>query len=497
MQRRLLFQSFPILAMLVVFSFSSMVAAQEAFDMEKLLPANTLLYASVTDGKAYCEDMRTTGLWQLFSSDEWKEFFKTVPPEICQMLRGQQQEMEGQLGLTLKDFHNAFQGQVALAVIDVNLEAPMPLPQIIFGWDLGTQKEKFAEVLEKLKMQFQDMLHIETYEVHGQAVTQIITPDFPVFFTYMGSALVVCTDKNYLESIIDPQFKSDNPLATSKPFQTVKTQLLQGKTGEFLYFNVERAMQIASQLAPPAQFAQLQQILKMTGVDSLEALGGGATFREGQVTESFYFYTPKGRVALMGSLFPAKATKQDLVKFFPARILGFNHGFLDLAEMYATANHLFKTFNPRDYQGFLGMKQGMEEEFGINLEQDILGTLGNEYLMSLSCSLGLLPDLALQISLKDQERFKQALNKILATIPQENRFQVTWQGHEFTYFNFSTKYNPKAVAPAILVEDERLLVTLFPETLKNMLKGVKDNSNAALLKPGQVSGQPSLYFYEI
>lgn len=458
--------------------------AQAKFNAEEMLPAKTLLYASITDGKKLCEDMQQLGLWQLFQSREWQDFFATLPAEYMQQFEMQKKMVEEQLGMPVAKMLEIFHGQISLAVVGMAEGAPVPI--VVLTWDLGAQKETFAQLFAAVRQQLYPMakgMSEDNIVIDGHPVVMIMTPvKMPVFLTYVDTTMVVCSDRNFLETLIVAGKKTAEPLATYPAYARVKKELLGERAGKILYANVKAIAELGLAMAGPRKQQQIAPILEMSGLNKLEALGLGVSFRNGQVAESIYLYTPEGRTGILGGIVPALYNEGLLASYMPENVIGFNHGCVDLLGMYKTYMGLFEQIAPREYQGLMQMKQGFEEDFGVSLEQDILAAIGNEYLSSFSLSGGIIPDFAIQFAVKDMEKFRATLDKLLAVVPKKYRYDFTWNGHNFTYFNFSTMKQPMPIAPTIALENNRLLVTLFPETAKNLITQSKGQLPADCLK---------------
>ena len=112
--------------------------------------------------------------------------------------------------------------------------------------------------------------------------------------------------------------------------------------------------------------------------------------------------------------------------------------------------------------------RSIEEKIGLQVKE-MIGWIGNEYLLTVSCSGGFIPDFAFQLTLKEGKKIEEHLQKFLALVPPKHCFKVKHEEGEFTYFNFSSKREPIPVAPSLMIKDDRLIFALFPETLKNIV----------------------------
>jgi len=458
----------------------------QTFRAENVLPEKTLLLLEITDGKKFCEDMRSIGLWQLFQESQWKEFFKTIPSsKEMEMLKWQIKSAEKEAGITLEDLHQAFAGQLCLALVDVKMVPgmPFPLPVLLLSWDLGEKKELFEKFFSETRGKLYHMAPMpieETpFDINGHSVVKISTP-MPVFLTYVGNTLVLCNDEDYIKGILNKQEESFASLAKSSQYIAMKKQLLQEHEGAYVYLNLKDSVQTGMNfLGEKAE--QVKQVLELSGLDKLYALAMGLSFREGQIVESIYIYTPEGRKGILGSILPDMQASKDLLKYLPKNVLGFNHGMFDIPGLYKTLLDTVKVFQPAAYDHIMEQKKGLEEKLGIQIE-DLIFSLGKEYLFSVNFSGGFLPDIAIQWSLSDSKKFQNALENLLKLIPPQYKYNINWNGYNFIYFNFSSKNQPLPVAPTVSVQDNRVIFTPFPENLKNLLTQEKGVLPEDLLK---------------
>ncbi len=462
-------KKYPIFFFIALSLFSVSLSAEVSFRAQEVLPESTLVYVEVTDAKALCQDMRNSKVGKMFASEEWKTFWGSVPPEFQQMIQMQVKNMEKQAGYGLTDLHRALGGQISLAVVD--LQPPHFLPQIFFSWDLGKEKDRFSSFFSHLRAQAG--LPEEKYEFEGNWISVISTPAMPIFMTYIANHLVITNNKEHLESIFRGTYLR-NTLSASQNYLNVKQKVLGGRNGKLVYINMRQAWELVRQHAPPQAQSQIGQIVGMTGADGVEAIGIGSSFRSGQVSESIYLYTPQQRYGLIGDLLPVSQNPQKLLAYLPENVYTIHHSTLDWAHYYETLTRLLQTFEPREYRGLKQSEKFLEKEFGLSL-QEFLKTLGHEILLTTSPSKGWLPDLVLQVSLKEPALFQEALGKILSAVPSPFLQKFHWAGHDIQYLSLSTRRDQIPVAPTFFVQGERFVVTLFPESAKDFLVGKKSS----------------------
>lgn len=431
MKKQLIF-CFVLTLLFAPFSYS-----QTPFNVEEYLPANTLMKMEVTNGKDFCENIRSLGMWKMFQTPEWKAFFATIPKQLFQKIEQKKKAFESQFGLNFDSLKKTFSGQLSISLIDLKF-SPMgpPMPVALIAMDLGKEKDNFSKFL--MDMAKKTGMPIQSTQLHGYTLTEIPAGPVPVYLTFFGSTMLICNDKQFLEIMLDPKKKIQTNLAKDKQYLAVKKQVLAGHCGAFVYVNVKEARALAMEfLGEKAK--QVNQMLKMSGIDGIDAVALGTSVRDAQVTESLYVYTPKGRTGILGKSIPSMSIGNSLTKYIPEQLIGFSHASVDVKGIYDLATNLMKMFSPRDFRGFTQMIQEFEKETGIKVA-DFLASLGTELLFTTSFSGGLIPDFGFSFALEDSKKFQDAFTKILRFVPK----------------NIITQYNGmvKALPILTLVQEE-------------------------------------------
>jgi hypothetical protein len=261
--------------------------------------------------------------------------------------------------------------------------------------------------------------------------------------------------------------KHEKSLASSAQYQAVKKRALRGQSGILFYANAERLMQIGMQMS--GQGEQAKQMIDMIGLNTLKAIGAGLHFKNSQVVESLYIYMPGERTGILGKILPSKPASTNLEKYIPEDLIAFRHSHFELEGLVEAVLEALQMFAPRQYQQFTQMEEQFNSQLGLNLRKDVVYNIGSEYLFSLSFSGGLIPDVGIQLSLKDVEVFTNSIKKLMQMIPKKHRYEFLWNGYNFHYFNVSTMRNPVPIAPTFVIDGNRMLITLYPEMAKNLI----------------------------
>ena len=111
------------------------------------------------------------------------------------------------------------------------------------------------------------------------------------------------------------------------------------------------------------------------------------------------------------------------------------------------------------------------EETGVDMEADILDPLGNVWTVHNAAGDGWFSGLALTVSLEDAKAFSTGLNKVINTYTRETADDPDMakisqrQMGDMSVFTMSFPSGPIPVLPSWTVHNDRLIVTLFPDSL--------------------------------
>jgi hypothetical protein len=120
--------------------------------------------------------------------------------------------------------------------------------------------------------------------------------------------------------------------------------------------------------------------------------------------------------------------------------------------------------------------EGLYEETGVDLEEDLLDPLGNVWTLHNAAGDGWFSGLALTVSVKDADSLKAGLAKLIqsysrATADDPEMGKIAEQPlGELTMFTMHFPAGPIPVLPSWTIHEDRLIVTLFPDTLPAMVR---------------------------
>jgi hypothetical protein len=112
------------------------------------------------------------------------------------------------------------------------------------------------------------------------------------------------------------------------------------------------------------------------------------------------------------------------------------------------------------------------EETGLDLRKDVVDSVGDDFTVEFG---ELMTDIAIRLTVKDEQRLRKVLDKLTALASNEigRRRRVgamlekyAYKGHDITVFKMMA---PVPIAPAFIIENGRMTVTLSPQTMKKLI----------------------------
>jgi len=449
-----------------MFILSMTLSAQEAnaFNLAEHVPANTLIYASLGEGAKCMDEFQKLGLWQMLADDEVQALLENFGNMQCAV----NSTMEN-MNFTSEDIKELFNGEIALAITEVALIG-MPMPMVVLAWDMGKTKEKIAEQLDQMLPMVTGNMGYEEVVLHGQKVHKFVIPmlQVPMLVTFAGNALMLTNNQVYLEKVLSSDVTCEASLAEDAHYKAVLAKAKADRAGIHVYLNTEKIVELAYTIVPEAYHGAIKLGLETSGFNNLQSIMSTMTFANGEFVETFYMYFPNGKSGLMGEIFPDVPGSKKLLNHLPAKFLSIEHGNFHWNQLYTAVKKMILDNGPALWD----MVTEQEKKYNISFDK-LFASIGTEYLSTISCSGGLIPDVAMQLVCQDVEGMKQFMESVLALIPSEYTRKITWNGYDLTYFVFGTKREPIPVAPTLGFVEDRMIWALYPETFKNIIKGPK------------------------
>ncbi|MBL8889255.1 MAG: DUF1559 domain-containing protein [Planctomycetaceae bacterium] len=216
-------------------------------------------------------------------------------------------------------------------------------------------------------------------------------------------------------------------------------------------------------------------LIRSLGLDRLQSIETVDGFAERHRVQRIQVNVSAGSGGIW-SVLEGSGLAPDSLQFLTTDTLYSYSIALDLGQ---TLRYVEQVINQVDGSGanpISGFYEGLYQETGVDLEKDIFGALGKVWTIHNAAQDGWLSGLALSVSIDEPTDFQRGLEKFInayvqATSQDPEMPKVDSREHgELKVFTLSFPSGPIPVLPSWTVHKDRLIVTLFPDTLPGVVQ---------------------------
>jgi len=371
-----------------------------------------------------------------------------------------------------------------------------PIPQGGLLIDLGADKKAFAAYLDALigLVPANDRENIKEATVGKVTYRTVKDRNAPeVSFGFIGTTFFVTIGAGTAADFIT--VKRGDSLDSDKAFTSRMKDV--GGEGEQMstYLDVAGIRKVVEPLIlaemGPGNGPTPAQILKIIGLDRLEAVAASTRFVEGGMASRMKVFSPGPHRGVL-SLFDGKAlTKADL-SHVPADADFVCAANVSPSRLWKEIRPVIDGAYPRMGQEMLQNMARSERAIGLSIEKDILDNLGDTWVLSSAASQGgFLTGTVMTAELKDERAFAMAAMKIegfFEAMLAAKKNDAERQGRTLRpqpsietvkAGKIAVKYvaipGPVPVAPAWAIHNGRLYVALFPQVIQATIENEGKN----------------------
>ncbi len=426
----------------LIFSTSGFLSAQvvekEALtipEWARKLPANTSLVIAVENLEAYAE-----------------KFFpqKTVKSESAAEI----------IEKTLKFFNK----EIVIGLLKFRCDWP---DFIIFA-DIEEKDIRFSDFLQKEFIPFFETTDIEI-ELRSEKSYQVISldEDLNFFFTIRNKRMFLSNNKNIVEAISQDKVPFESTLAENEKFTTLLKNL---QTGDFLVY-----CNIRSILKPFEANITVEgrKIYQAFGIDKFDAIGYSARMK-GDDLEIFSSLTFEDTGLGLPKIFAQPNTSTSSIDFVPPDYAVYGRfctadasGAWD--EMKNIVRKIVDDIAWRDFNNDL---KRLKQERGVDLEEDIVGNLGDEIAFALKFPpLAGTPSVLLIAEIKNEEKAQEAISRWMSKI------KLTPVEAVHKNVRIYSVFTKAGLQPAYAIVDKHLIFGLSPTIVMSAVDAKKSKNN--------------------
>ena len=425
--------------------------------------------------------LKGTALNSIWHDPETREFLAQPLALMEQFLT----QMAPMTGVNIWDLLALLKTDLVLTLYDVNTgtpEAPAP-PSVKALLALKTGEADSAAdkavrgLIDFLKLQAPEGMIQEGKAGDADTLT-MQSPAGVVKAAFLKEWFVIATGEGLFDAVV-----ADPAAALPKdPIQQANPESMPNDGILTLFYNNKKALELAGGFMP----GHVKRELAKTGLDKADwayvtvrphgrgfkttlAISGG----DGELPGFMSIFQTAG-----------KPLSTELLASVPRDCQFFTMTSYDVKAGYDRLRAFLETQGGKDVEEFTQGIQKAEETIGFSIRDDLLASLGNEILLvTRPGSYLFIPGFVAQFQLADADKFDECLESLVQVANdalakekpamrgggpvQLRRSQTQYQDTTINILNFDNL--PIPLSPAFAVRGDRLIVGLFPHTLKDYL----------------------------
>jgi len=468
------------------------VGAAQSFD--QLMPDSTVVYVSV-ENFSRTKERFDQGPLGAFWRDEAMQAFTAKPREEWNKKMA---EIKAKDGITPEDVISVVTGQAAIALYPIEGKSD---PAVLILADIGDHEEKLRELVrdtEKQLIESQGYRRDEE-EFRGTTIVSYLKeaeeegaePERAAWLLD-GKTFALAEDTETLKQmLVRKEAGGEGTLAARELYQRTRGRV-GARGGEvFMYVDAPNIWKVAQAAGDVDEEAM--RILDVLGIMSIESLGVQMALEPTAVSARI-FLAVKGPKTGILKLFDAKNTALNPPAFAPSDAVTAGAFALDIPAIWEEFRKALDKFQEGLTMQLDGFLQMMQQQTGVDIVGDILGTLGTELTFQMRAPEqmpgadestptsipGSFPHVTITMQVKDRERLEGAIDKLMAMAGPAVATQ------DYLGVKLRAIQTPMGVTPGLAVLPDRLVFSMATEDLKDAVtrygksvKGLLDREDIA------------------
>ncbi len=476
-----------VLVMAIGFAGAQAEEAVKAPSFAELLPAKTMMMFEATDDGT--DRWQETALGKIALEPEVQEFFMGIMGTIDAAYQNAGVNVLGMLGLTEEDLAGIRLSNVGFALVDFQM-GQMPKIDAAFMIQASAGGDKLGKILESLRNATAMFLPVQLKEanVAGAKMHTLELPNHVIHIYAGGNQILVTTNRARMESMFGAA-RAAGTLQTAARFVQTKARMNIQKHAALFYADVpaiyERAIGIAKQMDSD-DADEFHKMWRVLGLDAVDAVAF-AEIPQGRGFRTEFAITMRERRGLFSVMQQGQASHR-FASYVPGNSMIYAAERNNFGETFDRFVALAGEVEP---DLVTDIEEGIAEAnnlLGIDLRNDLVGSLGDDWALYVGPpdGGGLIPNIALFVSLRDKTRFRRTVGTMLDALkPMAEKERVSmhvgatkFRGHELEFVELAeTRGDPIPVTPTWAFGEDFVVFGAWPHAVKNAVMK-KTNSMA-------------------
>lgn len=481
------------------------VVAQE-IELKKALPSDSLMFVSFPDIRASLAEMEEMPLMKMWNEGEVQDFFadglKLLETQReMYMAQGKQMHDAGMLPVNPEELLKLRVDRMSMAVARLGVEQsqdapPMPVLSMFAHFDFGESAEQWKGLVDMLvqmgPMMLQPMdanqpppIAMEDSTIGEVSLKTIRStmdgPPISLNLAWVGTNLVIGTHTGDTKDLIGRLTGGEGGLTQSDAYEAIASRLdRQGaeaevfvRPGALIDFAL-MGLNIASSegaLPPEISVEGINRAVDALGLRSIQGMGMSTAYaKDRSVTKSFTHAPEDQRKGL--TAMSSGTIGLDFLRWVPKDAVTFSATSMDVAALYDGILNAVRAYDEDLAQMLLGQLSQMEQQLGVSLREDLIGSMGQQLVtwsMPMAGFGAMTPEMGIVMEMREPDRFMRALEAAAkmsqGAIELDKIERRGLEAHQlrfnFDLGNTAMPMNPLASMSPTFVFDKGMMVAAF------------------------------------
>jgi len=439
-------------------------AAEDINALEKILPADTMLYVSFKNPGEQVA-FHESAIYKIAQEPEMKAFLANVEDE----LRGLHARHAAELPVDIGLIEEALGDEISFAFTGLRQadESSPPQPGIIISTVFQRAPEDAEQaLLAALRAASGGAVGDAqpAFDHQGVSVKSVGTPDVTFYYTFLGKRLIAASAEADLRAMLDLAQAAGRSLAEDAMFKKTMSKVGGSDAMVRLYVNAQLLTNLMRVSIPPQQSG----VLDTLGLYNIQALGLASRFADGGIRDSFYIYAPGERTGIL----PQAGNPVDLsmLSCVPDNAEMVSLTRLDIEQLYGTVMRAIAQAAPEEQGRIAEAIAAAEEQVGFKIQEDLLASLGTQILIFQAPR-----ETVFMVEVKDRAKLDSCIESLVAFgAGKVEKRELEHEGATIRHVNITGL--PLPLTPSYTYYRNFLVVGLYPQTLKSFVARVKAKS---------------------
>jgi type II secretory pathway pseudopilin PulG len=461
------------------------------FALEAHVPATALGFASLEGLGSWGERWKQTAIHKAAQDPEIQAFVAPILEDANAVIQGMMGENLGpdakaglDLVAELEKAVEGLRGQVAVSVF-----GDLRSPTVVASLDFGDHVSDFVAFLKRAQGALAERFGQSPFraeEAGGRTWWLFGEPGLEqAFGSDVGSAILLSTSREWVAAVAAGGAPGAATLAASSAFQETKNRANVTAAGGWLFANVP---QIAAAIPMDADDRRIAAAL---GLDTLQGFAYSMSFSGDGFLDTIVLHAPGADHGIV-PLLRTKPTQHPLLGLVPRNAFFYEAGDGPAwRELLPKIRALIAAVDPDAIADVDAVLAKARAAIGVDVEKDVLGGLGGDYALygALPDTGGLYPEVVFFSGLADpstfEATFSKAVDGLAGAVTEEGEVLVSqrvleYRGQRLHVVDLTMAQgdDPAPFTPTWTILRDRLVVTLVPHTMKELVLRSQESTSA-------------------